>query len=147
MPVFAFEPDGGFVDVNQMACEKLGYPGEEPLTLYVQDNDAGDDPAKITELWVRLASVVPITLEAACTRKDGNMFPVENQVSLVIFSREQCMFAPVNHITERKRAEEALFHRKRELAVLEERNCKAGDIHDTLALAFTGIVLRLEAGG
>jgi len=38
-----------------------------------------------------------------------------------------------------------LFQQTRELAVLEERNRMAREIHDTLAQGFTGIVLQLEA--
>ena len=44
-------------------------------------------------------------------------------------------------ITERKQAEQTM----RELAVVEERNRMAREIHDTLAQGFTGIVLQLEA--
>lgn len=39
-----------------------------------------------------------------------------------------------------------LFDESRDLAVLEERNRMAREIHDTLAQGFTGIVLQLEAG-
>ena len=38
-----------------------------------------------------------------------------------------------------------LFEQTRELAVLEERNRMAREIHDTLAQGFTGIVIQLEA--
>ena len=55
------------------------------------------------------------------------------------------MLALVRDTTERKRAEDALLHQERELAVLEERNRFAREIHDTLAQGFTGIVLQLEA--
>ncbi len=48
-------------------------------------------------------------------------------------------------ITERKKAEDELVEQARELAVLEERNRMAREIHDTLAQGFTGIVLQLEA--
>jgi PAS domain S-box-containing protein len=48
-------------------------------------------------------------------------------------------------VTERRRAEEAVLKQTRELAVLEERNRLAREIHDTLAQGFTGIVLQLEA--
>ena len=48
-------------------------------------------------------------------------------------------------ITELKRSEEALLQQERDLAVLEERNRMAREIHDTLAQGFTGIVLQLEA--
>ena len=47
----------------------------------------------------------------------------------------------IRDITQRKRAE----HTMRELAVVEERNRMAREIHDTLAQGFTGIVLQLEA--
>ena len=39
-----------------------------------------------------------------------------------------------------------LFKQTREIAVIEERNRMAREIHDTLAQGFTGIVLQLEAG-
>jgi two-component system NarL family sensor kinase len=48
-------------------------------------------------------------------------------------------------ITERKKAEETQLQQARELAVLGERNRMAREIHDTLAQAFTGIILQLEA--
>ena len=47
----------------------------------------------------------------------------------------------IHDITERKQAEQTM----RELAVVEERNRMAREIHDTLAQGFTGIVLQLEA--
>jgi len=52
----------------------------------------------------------------------------------------------IRDITERKRAEDTLLQQTRELAVLEERNRMAQEIHDTLAQGFTGIFLQLEAG-
>ncbi|MFQ5875546.1 MAG: histidine kinase, partial [Dehalococcoidia bacterium] len=51
----------------------------------------------------------------------------------------------IRDITERKQAEDALLRQTREVAVLEERNRMAREIHDTLAQGFTGIVLQLEA--
>jgi PAS domain S-box-containing protein len=52
----------------------------------------------------------------------------------------------IRDITDRKRAEEEYSQQNREMAVLEERNRMAREIHDTLAQGFTGIVLQLEAG-
>ena len=51
----------------------------------------------------------------------------------------------VRDVTERKRAESTLLQQERDLAVLEERNRMAREIHDTLAQGFTGIVVQLEA--
>ena len=51
------------------------------------------------------------------------------------------MMAVIADLTDRKEAEATL----RDLAVLEERNRMAREIHDTMAQGFTGIVLQLEA--
>lgn len=51
------------------------------------------------------------------------------------------MMGVVSDLTERKRAEKTM----RDLAVLEERNRIAREIHDTLAQGFTGVVVQLEA--
>ena len=51
------------------------------------------------------------------------------------------VMAVIADLTERKKAESTL----QEMAVLEERNRVAREMHDTLAQGFTGIVLQLEA--
>ena len=51
------------------------------------------------------------------------------------------VMAVIADLTERKKAESTL----QEMAVLEERNRMAREMHDTLAQGFTGIVLQLEA--
>lgn len=50
-------------------------------------------------------------------------------------------------VTERKQAQKALreSEKRQEMAVLEERNRIAREIHDTLAQGFAGVVLQLEA--
>ena len=52
----------------------------------------------------------------------------------------------IRDVTERNRAQRTLLEQTREVAVLEERNRMAREIHDTMAQGFTGIVLQLEAG-
>ena len=51
----------------------------------------------------------------------------------------------VRDITESKLAEAEALQQTREVAVLEERNRMAREIHDTMAQGFTGIVLQMEA--
>jgi PAS domain S-box-containing protein len=73
-------------------------------------------------------------------RKDGSHVPVLVAGAAIEGpgSHENVVF--VLDLTERKRAEEA-----RQTAVLEERTRMAREIHDTLAQAFTGILLQLGA--
>jgi len=51
----------------------------------------------------------------------------------------------VADITDRKRAQEVLLQQMRELAVLDERNRLAREIHDSLAQAFTAIIWQINA--
>jgi PAS domain S-box-containing protein len=73
-------------------------------------------------------------------RKDGSRVPALLAGAAIegLGSDENVVF--VLDLTERKRAEEA-----RQTAVLEERTRMAREIHDTLAQAFTGILLQLGA--
>ena len=51
----------------------------------------------------------------------------------------------VADITDRKQAQEALLQQMQELAVLDERNRLAREIHDSLAQAFTAIIWQVNA--
>jgi PAS domain S-box-containing protein len=64
-----------------------------------------------------------------------------------IAGRATRMLGIVMDINERKEAEEALIaaSRNRELAIIDERNRLARDIHDTLAQGFTGVIVQLQA--
>ena len=64
---------------------------------------------------------------------------------MILLAGGQHVLAIVRDVTERKEAELTLLEQTRELAVLEERNRFAREIHDTLAQGFTGIVPQLEA--
>jgi signal transduction histidine kinase len=73
--------------------------------------------------------------------KNGRLIDVEITAYPFYFSGRPAILVQAQDITERKRAQNAL----RQLAVVEERNRIAREIHDTLAQAFTGILVQLEA--
>ncbi len=103
------DPENGhFLDVNQTACERLGYTREEMLTRRVMDIEAG---ILATHSWPELAQEIRqigvTTLEGRHRRKDGSTFPVEVNVRHVVVDREY-LIASVRDITERQRNEENL---------------------------------------
>ena len=102
---FLHDLEGRFVDVNQRACDSLGYSREELLNLSVTDVDQGSDPEKIAE---RMAPGVPVTMEGVHWRKDGTTFPVEVRVGMFESGGRQFILALARDVTERKRAEHAL---------------------------------------
>ncbi len=85
------------------------------------------------------------TVELQAVKKDGTEFPVEMSMATWKMGDETYCTGIIRDITDRKLAEETLVQQMRELAVLEERNRMAREIHDTLAQGFTGIVLQLAA--
>ena len=91
---------------------------------------------------VVLTGLADENLAAAALREGAQDYLVKGRVDPDLLVRS------MRYAIERMRAEEALRRSEeqlRELAVLEERNRMAREIHDTLAQGFTGIVLQIEA--
>jgi PAS domain S-box-containing protein len=103
---FLHDFDGRIIDVNQHACESLGYTREELLGLSIQDIDQEFGPGKHLEKWEQLVPGKPITFEGVHRRKDGTTFPVEVHIRVLESGERQLMLALVRDISERKRAEE-----------------------------------------
>ncbi|MFQ6026439.1 MAG: histidine kinase, partial [Dehalococcoidia bacterium] len=83
--------------------------------------------------------------ELTCLTKGGDYLPTEISGSVVSIEDRDCIIAIVRDITERNQAEKRLHEQMRDLAVAEERNRLAREIHDTLAQGFTGIIWQLNA--
>jgi PAS domain S-box-containing protein len=100
---FVLDPDGRIVDVDQRACETLGYTRPEMLAKTLADIDAGEKLA--------LPAVVPlgksITRETSYRHKDGTLFPVEVRIAQM-GEGLPLKLALVRNCAQRKQAEEAL---------------------------------------
>lgn len=104
---FFVTADGGIVDVNHAACDRLGYSREDLLALSVFQIDADTDAARWSEIWNRLKREgVEVTFSHLRTR-DGRVFPVEVASSHFVFEGVGHVFSAVRDITERVQAEEA----------------------------------------
>ena len=103
---FLHEIDGRIRDVNQHACESLGYTRDELLGLAMQDIDQGFASGKRLEKWEQMVPGEPITLEGVYRRKDGTTFAVEIRCGLLDPGEHQLILGLVRDISERKQAEE-----------------------------------------
>ena len=103
--VFLSDETGKFVDVNQMACESLGYSKEELLKLGNKEIDA--DPSGCEAfLKIRNGPEEQATFEVNQRRKDGTLLPVEITGSFFTSGGQRIALAIARNITERKKAEE-----------------------------------------
>ena len=105
--IFLSDETGRFVDVNQAACESLGYSKEELLKLSNREIDA-DPRGYEAFLKVRNGLAKTITFEVNQRRKDGTLLPMEITGSFFTSGGQRLSLAIARDITERKRAEEAL---------------------------------------
>lgn len=107
--IFIIEADSGqFVDINQTACEALGYDRHEMLNQHVWDISATvDNRSDWEELVGKLSQIKIITLESQQIHRDGQVHDVEISLRYVEESETRYIIASARDIYERKRAQQA----------------------------------------
>ncbi|MHC4203276.1 MAG: two-component system sensor histidine kinase NtrB [Planctomycetota bacterium] len=109
--IFAVEPKWGrFLDVNNRACDSLGYTRKELLNMMtIKDIEVSiPDDSHWQKLTEKLKDKKDIVKQGRFKRKDGSTFFVETSLKLVTQEKQDYIIAIARDITERKRAEEKL---------------------------------------
>ncbi|MFQ5979321.1 MAG: PAS domain S-box protein [Candidatus Heimdallarchaeota archaeon] len=101
-----------FQEVNQIACQRLGYTREELLALSIKDiNGCIQNPAIlefIKKTVEQLRTTGKIAFETVHMTKDGQQVPTEINSSLLTLGGEIFALSIARDITERKKAEESI---------------------------------------
>ena len=99
--------DGKLIDVNQHACDILGYTREEMIGMTPRDLvDPNEDPAFFRSVTERLHAGETFAFESGFRRKDGTVFPIEVRVRPFSQGGQRFFLAIARDITERKQAEQ-----------------------------------------
>jgi PAS domain S-box-containing protein len=106
--------DGRILEANRAAVVAYGYSRDELLSLSINDLRAPETHDSITRQMSRAASE-GILFETVHRRKDGSTFPVEVSSRGASLGGEQILLSIARDIRERKRAEQALAERTRQL--------------------------------
>ncbi len=109
--IFAVEPKWGrFIDVNNRACDSLGYTRKEFLNKVTMKNieESVPDDSTWQQQIQELREKGDIVKEALYRRKDGTKFFVETSLKLTNQDKQEYIMAIARDITERKRAEAKL---------------------------------------
>jgi PAS domain S-box-containing protein len=97
---------GRVIDVNQQACDSLGYTREELIGMTAFDYDALVDATFMRSIKERVACGEIFSFDSVHRRKDGTTFPVEVRARPFWHGDHRFGLALVRDITDRKRAEQ-----------------------------------------
>ena len=97
--------DGSFLQVNDAAVERTGYPRSELLAMRVDDIDPTVEGADAARLDTDSYDDGMRVFETVHETKDGERFPVEVSSSIVSYRGETARLSIARDITERKRRE------------------------------------------
>ncbi len=99
---------GRFIEVNDVACQRLGYTREELLNLSPRDIAVPEKAGDFSALFEKILAAKHVVWEWVNVAKDGKKIPVENSTHLFDFHGQPTVLSITRDITERKRAEEVL---------------------------------------
>jgi PAS domain S-box-containing protein len=120
--IFLDAEDDQIIDVNQRACELMGYTREELLAMTVPDLQAPEvRKPKGSAIKYELEHFGGVPFETLNLHRDGSRIPVEVSTSRIAGRESGLVLAIVRDIRERKRAE---HERERLIGELQEALAK-----------------------
>jgi PAS domain S-box-containing protein len=106
--LFVHDFNGNFVEVNQRACELLGYTLDELLRMNVIDVEQDFNLAAAQNEWSKIRPGQPFILFGHQRRKDGSTFPVEVHFACLDMQGQRLFMGLAHDITKQRQAEEKL---------------------------------------
>lgn len=141
--IFIHDLQGRFLEVNQVACDALGYSREELLKLTPCQIDTPEFAARVNERIDEIRAQGAAVFESAHVRRDGTVIPVEISSRLIEeYGGQQAILSTARDLTVRKRMDAALRENEENTrALLDAINESA------LLLAADGTVLDINRTG
>jgi two-component system sensor histidine kinase UhpB len=144
---------GDFIEVNEVACTRLGYTKEEFLQLSPSAIVSQKNIFDFNLNMERLLKEGHVIYDLIHKAKDKKLIPVEINSHLFFYNEMPTVLSIARDITERKQAEEKLKRTSkllRELATHlqsvreEERTMIAQEIHDELGQVLTALKIQVS---
>ncbi len=149
--IFVHDLDGHFLEVNEIACQRLGYSRQEMLQMSTNDINVPEYTARIVKLSKEIGERKNIIFETVHVRKNGSTIPIELSSRIIDYHGKKAILCIARDITERRQAEENLKKYVEELKRSNELKDLFTDImrHDLLNPAsvvkgFTDVLCDLE---
>ena len=144
--IFLYDEKGRIVEVNQAACDSLGYRRTEFQDLSLADIHGDGDARTLESLLQDPTLTAPSTLLTRYRRRDGSTFPVEIRLSWLDYRRERLLRASARDITEREQAEQAIQKRlEAEQATAEQTRARLAE-SESLHRVSTALLQKITLG-
>ena len=106
--IFVHDINGRLLDVNQSACDTLGYSRQELLQMSVSDIEAEIQQGQSQEIWHKMQPGQSQIVRGQHRQKDGTTFPVEISLTSLELQGRMVMSALVRNLRGRKEYEDQL---------------------------------------
>ncbi|MEE4256387.1 MAG: PAS domain S-box protein [Bacteroidales bacterium] len=138
--IFLADLNGNFLEVNQVACESLGYSPEEFRKMNFKDIKSSKYVDKVKENIERVLVRGKLIYESEHVSKQGKVLSLEMKSRLINYQGRKAILSIARDITERKQLEREIL---RAVINAEEREREriASEIHDDLGPLMSTIKL------
>ncbi len=144
---FMIDENGKFMQVNEAGCEMLGYTREEIIGESIHKIVAPEVTGMTDDRVKHVFSEKELTFETVHMRKDGAKIPVEVRSRAVVFDGKPVLLATARDLTERKKAEEAIAERNRQLKILSTASVKINAVLNVSDILRTLVLSGIELVG
>lgn len=142
--IFIHDLEGRFLEVNRVACERLGYSREELLQMSMMTVDSPEYAALMPERIKKLYQSDQVLFETAHVRRDGGTIPIELSSRIIEYNGMPAVLSIARDITERKRMEQYLLRTERLAAMGHLAAAMAHEINNPLQSIGSSIELVLD---
>jgi PAS domain S-box-containing protein len=123
--IFIRDKEGHFLEVNQVACDRLGYGRDELLRMSPMDLDTPEYAKKVRKRTQQILENEHFIFETCHVNKDGRLIPTEMSSRSIEYKGQPAIMTIARDISKRKLAEEELY-------LSEEKFAKAFDASPVL---------------
>jgi PAS domain S-box-containing protein len=118
-PVFICHSQGNFLEVNDVACERLQYTHRQLLQLSFRDIVRPSHHSLLSRMGKKIRSGETVQFEIDAVTRSGVLIPFEFHSRLIEFQRKPAILSVARDLSARKQMEETLIRTERLSAVGE----------------------------